>query len=434
MSKLTRCVFAALACLVTAAPAMAAPMLPGEESKAVALTPAEIALKKAYEALAAQKADEAIKLFREAGRLDPKSIFPLLGLADAARMANDTKTVEEALKKAMEIAPERAEPVIAMARWQFVRKAYDEAETLLRKAAKMDPKSPVPLVDLGDLYSGIRKDPDRAMEYYREATRVAPKHAGAHYALGSLLLSRRDALGAITSLELARDLAGGNNPLPSLALGKAYGQARKWKDAQEAFTRALTIEPKLAEAYLGRASSLMAAGNHGKALEDLRKAEELAPKSPEVPMRIGMIQQEAGAFQEAYAAYERAIRIEPKFALAYNNLAWLAASRRERLDEALAWIRKAREIAPKETLLHDTHGWVLRARGDLDGAMAVLTEGIGLRPTADLHYHLGVIQMEVGRHGDARDNLRKALQLKPDFGDATDAKQRLKQLETQSGK
>jgi Flp pilus assembly protein TadD len=66
--------------------------------------------------------------------------------------------------------------------------------------------------------------------------------------------------------------------------------------------------------------------------------------------------------------------------------------------------------------------------------VAVLNEGIGLRPTADLHYHLGVIQMETGRNGDARDNLRKALQLKPDFSEAMDAKQRLKQLETASGK
>ena len=66
------------------------------------------------------------------------------------------------------------------------------------------------------------------------------------------------------------------------------------------------------------------------------------PRNPEAAFRIGMLQQEAGAAKEAYESYERAIRIEPKLALAYNNLAWLAATRRERLAEALAWIQKAR--------------------------------------------------------------------------------------------
>ena len=61
-------------------------------------------------------------------------------------------------------------------------------------------------------------------------------------------------------------------------------------------------------------------------IADLRKAEELNPRNPEAAFRIGMLQQEAGAAKEAYESYERAIRIEPKLALAYNNLAWMGFS------------------------------------------------------------------------------------------------------------
>lgn len=424
---------ALLAGLLDSPMALALPILP-ERGAQAALSPFDESLTKAYEALAAKKPDEARKLFQEAARLDPKSPVPWLGLADVARLGNDPAGIEAALKKAAEVAPDSAEPVIAAARWQYARKAYDEAETLFRKATKLDPKSPVPLVDLGDLYAGVRQDPDKAMGFYREAIQVAPKHAGAHFALGSLLLSRRDALGAIPSLLTAQELVGGKNPLPSMALGRAYGQTRKWKDAQEAFTRALTIQPTLADAYIGRASTFIASGNRAKALADLRKAEEVNPKGAEAPLRIGMLQQEDGVAKEAYEAYERAVRLEPKLILAYNNLAWLAATRRERLDDALAWIQKARSLAPKEAMLFDTHGWVLRARGDLAGAAATLTEGIGLQPSADLHYHLGVVQMETNRPDDARGNLRKALQIQPDFGDAKDAKARLRQLEAAPGK
>lgn len=401
-----------------------------QQKNAAANTPYEAALKKGYEALGMRKASEAKRFFDEAIRLDPKSITPWLGLADTAMLDNDTAAIEAALKKATELAPDRAEPVIAMARYRYSRKLYDDSEAMLLKAAKLDPKSAVPLVDLGDLYAGVRKNPDKAMDFYRQAIQVAPKHAGANYALGSLLLARKDTLGAIPFLQTAQEFAGDQNPLPSMALGRAYAQARKWKQSEEAFTRALTIEPNLAEAYLGRSTTYTQTNNRAKAIADLRKAEELNPKNPEAAFRIGMLQQEAGAAKEAYESYERAIRIEPKLALAYNNLAWLAATRRERLDEALAWIQKALSLAPKEPTFYDTHGWVLRAKGDLPGAIAVLSQGIALRPNADLHYHLGIVQLEMGQSEEARGNLLKAMQIQPDFADAHDAKTRLKQLES----
>lgn len=409
--------------------AIATPTFREGEEKAAKLSPYDAALTKAYEALAQKKPDEAQKLFRDAAKLNAQAYLPWLGLADAARMSGDEKAVESALKQAIQLAPERAEPVIAMARLHYARKQYDQAEALLRKAAKLDPKSPVPWVDLGDIYAGVRQDPDKAMDFYREAIQVAPGHAGAHFALGSLLLVRHDVLGAISSLQTAQKLAGSGNPLPSLALGRAYSAARKWKDAREAFTRALSMQPQLVEAYIGRANTYIEAGDRAKGLADLQIAEEINPKNAEVPMRIGMLKQGQGAIVDAFKAYERAVRLEPKLVLAYNNLAWMAASRRERLDDALGWIQKARSLAPKETLLHDTHGWVLRARGDLDEAMAVLQEGIALQPSADLHYHLGVIQMEKGLVDDARNNFRKALQMQPDFRDASDAKKRMQKLD-----
>jgi len=142
-----------------------------------------------------------------------------------------------------------------------------------------------------------------------------------------------------------------------------------------------------------------------------------------------MILQEDGDLKAASDAYEKAIKVQPKFALAYNNLAWVATVRRERLNEAVQWIEKARSLVPKEATFFDTHGWVLRAKGDLNGSAKVLGEGIAISPSAELHYHLGVVEMERRRQDAARDNFRKALLIKPDFADAGDARSRLKELE-----
>jgi tetratricopeptide (TPR) repeat protein len=413
---------------VSGLPVVATPIV-SQQQQANALSPFDAAMTRAFAALAARKADEARARFEEAARLDPKSMSPWLGLADVASLKEDVPGIEAALKKAAEVAPDAAEPVIARARLQYSRKAYDDAELLLRKAASFNPKTPVPWVDLGDMYATVKNDPAKALEFFRLATQASPDHAGAHYALGVMQAKLRDPLGATISLERAKELGGSKNPLPALALGQVYAQVKKWKEARAAFSQAIDIQPSLVVAYVGRAGTFVASGNAKSAIADLKKAEELAPNNPEPAFRIGMLHQEARAFKEAYEAYGRAIRIEPKLVLAYNNLAWMAATRRERLDEALAWIQKARSLAPKESTLFDTHGWVLRARGDLTGAAAVLSEGISENPSADLHHHLGVVRMEMGQLDDARANLRKALQIQPDFSDALDAKTRLKQLD-----
>ncbi len=384
----------------------------------------------AQEAFVAKKYDDARKLLREAASLDPKSPMPWLGLVEVAELTKDPKGAREGLEKASSVAPDRVEPAIAWGRWHASQQAFDEAEAAFRRAAQLDPKSPLPLFELGNLYWKARNNPDKALELYREAVRIGPKHAESNYNLGLVLLARNDVLGSLAPLRAAQDLAEAKTPMPSLNLGRAYLRARKWKEAKEAFTRALAIQPNLAAAYVGRASVYVESGDAANALSDLNKAEQLDPKNPEAAFRLGMLYQEQHAFKEAYAAYERVLALDPKSAAAYNNLAWIAATRHERLDEALVWIQKARTLTPKDSTLHDTQGWVLRAKGDLDAAMAVLSEGIALAPSADLHYHLGVIQMEKGRTDDARSNIRKALQIQPDFGEARDAKARLKALDT----
>jgi len=386
-------------------------------------------LVKAYEALAAKKTTEARQLFEQAIRLDSKAYLPWLGLADVARLTGDATGAETALRKAAELAPGKAEPVIAMARLNYARKNYDEAERLFKQAIAIDPKSPVPWVDLGDMYAGAKHDVDGAIGHYEEAVKRAPEHAGAHYAWGMLLLARNEPLNAISHLNVAQEQSRGRNALPALALGRAYSKIGKWKLAEESFGRALNVQPDLVDAWLGRAAVRAEMRHPDQARSDLQQAEKLEPKRAETPFRIGILEQEAGRFPQAYEAYERALSKDAALVMAYNNVAWMAATRKERLNEALAWIQKARSFAPKDVFLIDTHGWVLRARGDLDGAVKLYQEGLSIKPGADLYYHLGILLMEKGLMSEARDSLRHALQLQPDFPGAKDALVRMKKIE-----
>jgi superkiller protein 3 len=54
---------------------------------------------------------------------------------------------------------------------------------------------------------------------------------------------------------------------------------------------------------------------------------------------------------EAIAEYQKAIALDPQFAMAYLALA-MAYEKKEALDEAIATIKKAIELDPEDPLLH----------------------------------------------------------------------------------
>jgi Flp pilus assembly protein TadD len=77
----------------------------------------------------------------------------------------------------------------------------------------------------------------------------------------------------------------------------------------------------------------------------------------------------------------------------------------------------------------DTLAWVHRARGDLNTAANILKRAVKAEPRDPMfHYHLGIVQTELGRKGEAEASLKRALEIDSKFRGADDARQRLEKL------
>jgi tetratricopeptide (TPR) repeat protein len=145
--------------------------------------------------------------------------------------------------------------------------------------------------------------------------------------------------------------------------------------------------------------------------------------------RLGVALQGAQRWSDAETAYLEAVKYEPRMFGAYNNLAFMAASRKERLNDALTWANKAIEISPKTSTLYDTLGWVYRARGELDLAVKALERAIADNPgQPNFRYHLGVVYADQGKKKEAIAALQKSLELDKNFRYAAEARARLKEL------
>jgi Flp pilus assembly protein TadD len=132
----------------------------------------------------------------------------------------------------------------------------------------------------------------------------------------------------------------------------------------------------------------------------------------------------------AIASYRKAIEIDPKQPIAYNNLAAMSVERRQDLASAERWARKAVELGPGVADFHDTLGWVLHARGNDKGALSALQKATELAPNnPEILYHLAAIRVAAGDKAKAREALEKAFDASGAFPSSAEAKKLLADLE-----
>ena len=391
-------------------------------------TPAEQAYASGLKALNQNDLAGAEVAFKTALNSDSTALGAALGLADVAIRRGKTDEVKGWLERAAKIKPGSVEVETSWARYYYAIGDYQVAEARLKKAAQMDANAFIPRVDLADLYMTKLGKPQLAVAAYRDAIRTSPLHAGARFGLGVALAATGDNAGALVELEQSARFEP-DNPLPLRAIGQVHVAERRFDAGIQAFTKAISLRPTFAALYTDRAEAHGRSGDDVKALSDYDQALKHAPKFAEAHVGKGMVYQRQGKADDAQAAYLAAVAIDGKNAVAYNNLAWLAAERKTRLDDALAWATKATQIAPNAGPYFDTLGWVHRARNEHDRATIALEKAVKLSPTyAEAHYHLGVVHSEGNRRPLAVAAFKKALALDPDAVFAADVKRRLAAL------
>ena len=144
---------------------------------------------------------------------------------------------------------------------------------------------------------------------------------------------------------------------------------------------------------------------------------------------LGTAYMKLGRVLDAKRAYEKAIQLAPKYGEAYNNLArlyadnypnpiWMKAWRVSlpslQLAEALAYT--AVTLNPDVAAYHDTLGWILSKRGQVNKGMKTLERAINLQSDAvEPHYHLAQVALKANERQKAIEAIRNVFKLNPAF-------------------
>ena len=152
--------------------------------------------------------------------------------------------------------------------------------------------------------------------------------------------------------------------------------------------------------------------------ESYKKAVKLNPNFADAYNNLGVTQRELNKFVDSEYSYKKAIELNPNFAEAYNNLG-IILREQKKLKESEESYKKAIKLNPNFADAYNNLGYTLRELGRLDESESSYNKAIELNPNfAEAYNNLGFVLKELGRLDESESSYNIAINLKPDFADA----------------
>ena len=301
-------------------------------------------------------------------------------------------------------------------------KARDAYERLL----SINPNLVTALNNLACLYADRLRDLDKAYDLARKARELQGNDPAIADTFGWILSKRSDYQQALPILqESAAKLP--DSPEVQFHLGMtAYmmGQTDLARVALQKAASAAKDFPGKEESK--RRLALLANGTNASAELSISQLEAMTKEQPNdviSQMRLAEAYEKQRAWDKAAAAFEQALKLNPKLAAATTKLAQLYAGPLQNKEKALAYAKKARELAPSDPQVTAVLGKVAYQTGNLTWSYSVLQEAARLRQNDPSILHdLAWAAYRLGKVNEAREAMQRALTAGSDFPEVADAR------------
>jgi len=330
--------------------------------KAVQAGPASAA---AHEArglalLVLSRFDEAVAAYRKALELDPKFIRARVGLARAlefqgkpAEAVAEARKASEADQKSAEAFAELGSAILA----ENVNN-WNDAIAQAQQGAFLDPKSPFVQTTVGDIFA-VAGNYDQAAGAYRKALESDPSYVRASLGLAQMLARKGDNEGATAAAKkVVQDIP--HSPEANLLLGTLLLRRKEFDAAVEPLEKATAQGGSVAEAYAFLGTAYQWTRRSPEAFAAYQRAVELDPKNLDYQTTYGLMQGMTGDYEAGAETLKKVIATAAgqKNAAAWANLGWVYSRMKPpRTEESLSAYRKALELDPKNAQIHIGIAW-----------------------------------------------------------------------------
>jgi Flp pilus assembly protein TadD len=258
-------------------------------------------------------------------------------------------------------------------------------------------------------YTGLQK-PKEARSEYERAMQLDPKMPEAALNLGILLLAEEPAA-ALQPLQRAVELLP-TQSRPRALLAVAYEKSGDLKLAASAFEGALALDPKDSETGLHLAQLYL---RQGRARDAEAKFRAVLSGQPESQAALAGLAAslEAQKSPEAADAYRNYLKMQPNDGAAREHLVHLLVAN-QKYDEALAEMEKSETGGTPSVESLKLRADILIGEKKLPEAIAALRKAVELAPKdAPLRGGLGRTYLQQRDFSNAEKELKAAIQLDP---------------------
>ena len=252
---------------------------------------------------------------------------------------------------------------------------------------------------------------------------AAAASAAAHRGAGGFGAERRCACRCGGGRQRERErLTQGMPPITTadqlLETATAHHRAGKFAEARPLYQQVLAQLPAHTVALFRSGLLELQDGHPESALPLVERAAAADSGEPRYLFVLGQTLQALRRFEPAVVAYESALKLQPDFLDAWNNLGICLQLRRQ-LPQAAAAYRRALALDPANAGAMANLGTVLREMGDFPEAIELLCAAAGLEPAVASHaVNLGIAFWNQGRFADAESTLNQALSRHPNDAEA----------------
>lgn len=299
--------------------------------------------------------------------------------------------------------------LVTQGRWDEAIKAYKEA-------IKRDPNSGVAYNQLGVALSNQGRW-DEAIEAYRQATILRPQDVTTHKNLSGALESQGLLNQAIEAYRKIIELQP-NSAVVCNNFGILLKKGGRLPEAIEAYNKAIALDSNYATAYDNLGTALSEQGRLPEAIEAHKKALSISSNNTWFINNLGTALIKVNRLDEALKLYQEAVTVHPKNAELHYKLS-LVLKMLDHFESAQKACDLAVEINPNykarcQPTDEISQGNRLRTRGRLREAVEAYQNALKLNPNSDIALNeLGVTLLQQHHVGEAIDEFRKAIKIKP---------------------
>ena len=303
----------------------------------------------------------------------------------------------ELLEALLKVDPNSTDTLFQLGVVNLAENKYAEAAEAFRKCYTIEPANNRGLMGMVEVYMAENKD-ELAIQTLQTEIQKFPKRADFHIALGNTAVR-------VGKYDLA--IAEFQNVANSLE-----------KDSKAA-----------GELYLRIGETCRRKGDYNAAIQALQKSRGALPDNTVVLATLALTLDTSGRKQEARLAYEQCLKLDPRNAVALNNLAYLLAENNGDLEMALTYAQRSKQLLPQLNEVADTLGWIYLKKGLTDSAIEQFRDIVSKQPRHSTYrYHLGMAYAQKGDRLKAIQELNSALTSAPPKEEADKIKQLLAKL------